>query len=306
MPYRRLPNTDMARLRAIESALKKCLTDNATQCPVSENLIVRLETMMPKFQHGLINLEAARSNQILKNKDYSEILKKARIYISHFIQVLNFSIQRGELKPTVREFYELVEFENNVPPLLTEKEILKWGKTIIAGEQKRVQSGGNPIYNPSIALVKVNYEKFYDAHFFQRNLKSTTQRASELISSLRPEIDQLILDVWNEVEDCFSGLDENEKRTNAEKYGLVYVFRKKELFKPNPVEETTNIKVAIEESRTDLELVESSKEDYFSGVTISKKAKVEKEENPISFWQKVSEKISMPIKSVPVQTSFNF
>jgi len=35
--------------------------------------------------------------------------------------------------------------------------------------------------------------------------------------------------LWNEIEASFASLPEEERRAKAEKYGLVYVFRKNEL-----------------------------------------------------------------------------
>jgi len=228
MPYRRLPNTDQARIRAMEKALRKCLTDNSSDCPISEPTLAILEIVLPKFQHALINLGAARKNQIAKNKDYAELIRKARIYISHFIQVLNFAIVRGELKAEVREHYGLATFAESLPPLVSEKEILEWGKKMIEGEQKRLQKGGSPIYNPSIALVKVNYERFFDSYLFQKNLISTSKRAIKLVTELRPEVDGLILQVWNEIESYFLQNDGTTNREKTSDYGIIYVFRKRE------------------------------------------------------------------------------
>ncbi|MCK7531417.1 MAG: hypothetical protein MZV63_10480 [Marinilabiliales bacterium] len=42
---------------------------------------------------------------------------------------------------------------------------------------------------------------------------------------MRNEADELITLLWNEIEASFASLPEEEKRTSAEKYGLVYVFR---------------------------------------------------------------------------------
>jgi hypothetical protein len=237
MPYRRLPNTDRARVRAMDKALKKSLSEGQDNCAISEPAFDLLESYLPQFQHALINLEAARKNQISKNKEYTELFKKAKIYISHFIHVINFSIARGELKSDTRDFYGLSAYSNNLPSLVTGKNLLEWGKKLIEGEQKRIQGGGNPIYNPSIALVKVNYEKFADAFYYQKNLISTSKRASKLVSELRIEADKIILQIWNEVEQAFFQLEDIKKREKASEYGIAYVFRKHEILKAlNPVE----------------------------------------------------------------------
>ena len=48
-------------------------------------------------------------------------------------------------------------------------------------------------------------------------------------SDMRQEADELITLLWNEIEASFSSLPEEDKRSGAEKYGLVYVFRKNEM-----------------------------------------------------------------------------
>jgi hypothetical protein len=294
MPYRRLPNTDKARIRAMDKAFRKCLLEGKDNYAISESTFILLETVLPQFQHALINLDAARRNQISKSKDYAEFLKKARIYISHFIQVLNFAIARGELKSETRDFYGLPAYTNSLPSLITDKDLIEWGKKLIDGEQKRIQKGGNPIYNPSIALVKVNYEKFVDAFHFQKNLISTSKRASKLVNSLRPEADTVILQIWNEVEQTFSQLDEIQKRESASEYGISYVFRKREKLKaqnqakPSPVEEEKKIEV------------KSLEMEQVTAHTIKPTVKKKPDLNH------PPKKIIIPEKSIPVQSTFDF
>lgn len=277
MPYRRLPNTDQARMRAMEKALRKCLTDATSECPISEANLEALENLLPKFQHSIINLNASRQNQISKNKGYAELIKKARIYISHFIQVLNFTIARGELKPEAREFYGLSAYSETLPSLATEKSLLDWGKKLIEGEQKRLQKGGSPIYNPSIALVKVNYEKFSDSYLFQKNLMIITNRAIKLVNDMRPEVDKLILQIWNEIENYYMQPDEKSYREKTSEYGIVYIYRKHEKEKQHE----TSISTVVEKADILMPLFE-----------------VEFEPEPVHY--------TYTIKHAPVQSTLNF
>jgi hypothetical protein len=231
MPYRRLPNTDKARSRALERAYKKLELEGPTRVPYTEATLTALNVFVTKFHRAIITAEASRNNQVQKNKEYTELQRKARMYVSHFIQVVNFGILRGELKPEIRKFYELEKYGSSLPPLNSDNDLLIWGKKLIEGDQKRIMSGGNPIYNPSIALVKVNYEKFVDGYRFQKILQSTTDRNSNLVIELRVEADQLILKLWNEIEAAFEHLPDQLKRKKAEQYGVVYVYRKGELRK---------------------------------------------------------------------------
>ena len=89
--------------------------------------------------------------------------------------------------------------------------------------------GGSPIYNPSIALVKVHFEEFKDAYRHQKMLQNITNRASGKVSDMRDEADSLIQQIWNEVEDRFNGYTEEVKRKKASAYGVVYVYRTSEI-----------------------------------------------------------------------------
>ena len=162
MPYRRLPNTDAARIRALKAALRKGeKLDDINTLAYSFPLKQKIDVFLTKFEIAITNSKAAREKQVENSQKFSELTKKARLYISHFIQVLNFTIARGELKPLARTFYDLDEDDSKVPSLLTEQELLTWGEKVINGEQERINNrGGNPIYSPAIALVRVNYENF--------------------------------------------------------------------------------------------------------------------------------------------------
>lgn len=228
MPYRRLPNTDKARLRALDKAFKRLDLEKIQSIPYSESTIINLRIFLPKFKHAIISLDADRKNQVKRNKEYTNFLRKARMYISHYIQVMNFAIIRGELKPQIWEFYQLTDYGSTLPPLNSEKDILNWGKKIINGDQKRILTGGSPIYNPSIALVKVYFEKFDDAYHFQKTLQANTDRSANAVIILRDEADKLILQLWNEIESKFDHLPDSLKRERSQHYGVTYVLRKSE------------------------------------------------------------------------------
>ena len=230
MPYRRLPNTDAARTRALKAIIKKGQNQEIDTIAISFALKQKIEFFLPKFEIAITTSKGARERQFDNSQKFSEYTKKARLYISHFIQVLNFSIARGELKPVARTYYGLDENDSKVPSLLTEQDLLTWGEKIITGEQSRINSGGgNPIYCPSIALVKVNYENFKQNYSFQKTLQNNSARYSTDVAQFRDEADTLILNAWNEIEHFFENVkDEEERRYMCEEYGLVYVFRRGE------------------------------------------------------------------------------
>jgi hypothetical protein len=229
VPYRRLPNTDTARLKALRNALKKGTELSPVESAVSSGTLHKVKTVLSLFEQEMIQLKAAFSNQVEKSKDYAELQKKARLYISHFLQVMNFSIARGELPASARSFYSINENNHRIPLLNNEAEIIKWGALVISGEAERIGKGGNIITNPTSALVKVWYEKYCEAYRYQKNLQKATVRALKRVSDLRTEVDKIILSVWNEVEEKFRFLPDKERREKAMEYGIIYFLRKNEV-----------------------------------------------------------------------------
>ncbi|MBL7969548.1 MAG: hypothetical protein JNK09_21290 [Prolixibacteraceae bacterium] len=228
MPYRRLPNTDVARLRAIEAGLELGKRTALNKLAFSQQTLEKLQIFYPHFLGAIRQLNISKQNQFDRSKEYGEIFRKSKLYLSHFLQVVNFAILRGEMKPEVIEFYGLKMNSKATPPLNLEANVLTWGERIIEGEQKRVMKGGSPIYSPSIALVKVHYEEFKEAYRHQKMLQNITNRASMKVAELREQADELIQGMWNEVENSMVHLSDDEKREKASQYGIVYVFRASE------------------------------------------------------------------------------
>ncbi len=153
-------------------------------------------------------------------------VKMARLYISHFIQVLNLAVIRTEVRVSHKEYYGLDVKNNSVPDLSAESALVEWGRRIIDGENKRISQGGIPIYNPTIAKVRVHYDIFMDSYEKQKNFQVLTMRSLETLASMRAKADELILDIWNQVEKKFEDIIPNEKRLDlCREYGLVYYYR---------------------------------------------------------------------------------
>ncbi len=226
MPYRRLPTTDKARTRALEAALQKVAFKNG-KVAISAKTIEELQTVKSKFENLLKHYEMNIQIQANKNHEYKAAMDTARMYVSHFIQVLYLTSERGEINGGIK-YYGLGEYEGKIPPLNTEEEIIYWGSKIIEGEQKRIQSGGSAIYNPSIALVRIKLETFKDAAIFQQNLKKNTTRTYNAMQELRKTTNDFISQLWNEVEEGIQTENPKHKRQVAQEYGIVYIFRRKE------------------------------------------------------------------------------
>ncbi len=229
MPYRRLPNTDSARLRAFKKAIEMSKEIPPFRLAFSMKTLVKIQAFLPLFENAISHQRQTMVNQSEKAKVNQETTRKARLYLTHFLKVMNMAIMRGELPAETRSFYGIASDDSTLPSLTTENELVAWGKRIIDGEEYRIRKGNSPVSNPTIAVVKVRYEKFLETRNHYKTIYRRNTECVNRTSEMRQEADELIALLWNEIEASFSSLPEEEKRDSCEKYGLAYVFRKNEI-----------------------------------------------------------------------------
>jgi hypothetical protein len=191
--------------------------------------MIEINSFIPKFEMAINEYKIYVKTLSSSQNEYQKRMKNARLYISHFIQVLNLACIRGEIKPKHKTMYKILPQDYNVPKLSTEELILQWGRHIIEGEQERInQNLGSAIYNPSIAKVKVYYDLFYEAHCSKDISKKSADRYLTNIRDLRKKADELILDLWNQIENFYAELGTEEMQEKSKEFGIVYYLRRKE------------------------------------------------------------------------------
>jgi len=228
MPYRRLPNTDAARLRAMSEALLNSEKNKKNNVVLSSNSMYELKLRIEEFKHLIDEYQNSIEKHKKSKETHNEIENKCRLYISHYLQVMNFAILRGEFNNDIKKYYDIPLDSQNIPSLQNEQQLIKWGKSLIEGEKQRQLEGGSAITNPSIAMVKANYEQFLDSDFYNKTLQNKIKTAQEKIVKIRPTIDNLIKKIWDEIENSFEKYPPIIKRQKAKSFGISYVYRKNE------------------------------------------------------------------------------
>lgn len=226
MPYRRLPNTDQARLRSLRAACNAIERESPATLCFSQKLALEVKAFTPIFEQAVNQYTDSRTLQSNISKQVSEAARNARLYVSHFIQVFNMCIARGEIKPEARNILGLGECGSNLPELIPDPQLMEWGNKVVQGEEQRIaMGGGNRIYNPSIAVVKVKMSQFTEHYNKHRDLLQTIQKHHAKLEELRVRADELILNVWNEVEAACAPIEEEENRNRCIEYGVIYFYR---------------------------------------------------------------------------------
>lgn len=97
MPYRRLPNTDKARLAALEKAVAMEHECDVDKQAASYKTLNEARVLLRRFKSAVEQFQYCYTAQAEANRQYQSHLKTARLYISHFIQVLNLAVLRNEV-----------------------------------------------------------------------------------------------------------------------------------------------------------------------------------------------------------------
>ncbi len=225
MPYRRLPNTDQARLNTLRTAVQRASESDFTEQVISYRTLSEAQSFLMQFENIVRQYHENFNTRVNANKQYRHVVQNARMYISHFIQVLNLAVIRGEIKRSQKELYKLDPETNILPDLSSEEDLLVWGENIIEGERERTALGGFPIYNPAINKVKVHYDIFKEHQFNQQVHQKSSTRVAEDLAPMREKADALILALWNEIEAYFKNELPYSRLRKCQNYGVIYYYR---------------------------------------------------------------------------------
>ena len=230
MPYRRLPNTDKARIRSLETAIMKMRNSDYYAPVISPELLSRAEKKLQQFRDAVDRYTQSLDAQInySKSEPYQTKLKNAKMYVSHFLTVFNLCVKRGEIKPSDRKYYSIPESSGELPDMSSDISVIRCCENTIRGEKSRTDNGGIPIYNPTIAKVAVHYDLFRELYNKQCELRQLTDEALRVVSLMRSQVDEVILEVWNSIENYFSDLTGDKKLKVCREYGLIYYYRTSE------------------------------------------------------------------------------
>ncbi len=228
MPYRRLPKTDSARLKALKTLLENNDIYTVKNRFIDWQLINQAQSLYEKL---LTASEQYKVNLQAQTRHASKTLKLQRTatqYVSHFLQVLFMCVERGEIKKQQLALYGLEPNTTSLPNLKSTEGLLKWGIHTIQGEKERIKKGGRPIYNPTIGMVSTRIDIFKETNETLQTFIKRTQTSINNIQQLRPMVDKVILNIWNQIEKHFENELPELRYPACRKLGVVYYYRRHE------------------------------------------------------------------------------
>lgn len=224
MPFRQLPATDNSRLTALRNAKVKA-DSNVETCAFTTETKTRLDVFLTQFETELSERSTSLHAQTEATNLHTQNGAKLKLVLSHFLQVFNFGVARGIYQPQDRVFYGLTLNQEELPKLSSHNDTETWANNISEGETARATAGGTAMANPTIADVQAAYDVFKLSKVDQSGKKDAYDKEQEDVDNLRDDADDIILDVWDEVEFTFRKEAASSKRRKAREYGVVYITR---------------------------------------------------------------------------------
>ncbi len=222
MAYRRLPNTDKARIRVLKILLER-LENSAHSDMISSYQLIAIKELHHEFSSRTIKRQQITELRKMENQRKKEIVQQLKLSISHFFQVLNFAIIRGEIDKVRRNLYQQEENTGVIPGLNSESQIQRWGKIVVRGEEKRIAFGEPEISHPHYKNVELLLAQLKHSKQKLEALELELNQLQESIKIHRTKLDELIKKTWDDIEFYFKDKSKEDKRELAANYGVVYV-----------------------------------------------------------------------------------
>jgi hypothetical protein len=216
-----LPNSEHTRITALNIA--KRMSDNpAIINPLTTKTKDRLNAIQPLLESAIRDrtVKTAALAGLIEQKEKAR--EKAAMFCSHFVQVMNLCITRGEYVAAIRALYGLPIENDKIYSLITEYDITHACRQLLQGETQRVAQGGVPMSRPSAAEVKLHYDVYHALIQSTSNAKMELRDAQKAVAVLQPEVRKVIRKVWAEVKTHYNELPRPGQRDHMRLWGVTF------------------------------------------------------------------------------------
>ena len=227
MPSRLLPRTEAERLDALSGVWRKLASSS-----VPERALLRLGTqkrlrrVLPRFRRAVRSRQDLRGSQTEGTAAVDQTREELRIYLAHFLQALNHCIQRGKgFRAGDRTYYGLHASQETLPRMRTLAEIIRVATDVVTGEAERTAAGGSPITLPSATEIAELLERLQSQIKARKQILHKTEPRSNAVIGMREEVDDLIRDIWDELDFAFRKEPAPSKRRRLREWGVAFESR---------------------------------------------------------------------------------
>ena len=216
----------METLRRAKMFTEKVVPEVIVLLPATH---AKLATLYETWTKEARERDLAEGEQNVASLKVNDCANALRTYISHFLQVFNMAIERGEHKPGERSYFQLPNSQSNLPSLGGEPQLMTWAARLIKGEAERVNAGLAPMSKPDITAVEAKFNEFKQASDERDQARTKATQEGADVQALRAEVDDFIRnDLWYEILGAMRREEPAKLRNKARAWGVRYQFQKGE------------------------------------------------------------------------------
>ena len=224
MPTYRAPRSDLERQAFLETAAKTGQEDiDAGNNYISQELVEEINAFVPGFDTKVEAVTQTLSGREKEVREKNEAVASLITYTHDLWEVLRRRVNRKDEPAEVLTYYRL-PLDGKNPTPNSDKEWLTMAENVVEGDAQAVAAGFDAMANPSAAEL--------DA------VRATTQtevdevapadrqydEAQEEAATLRPQADELILEVIDSLRFTLRKKDAPSQRRIMRTYGATFTF----------------------------------------------------------------------------------
>lgn len=227
MPYRDLPNTDAKRTTALSALFTKAAGVVDADLPFPVILRGQINALQPLWLGELGDVSEALGVQTGLTGSVEPLAAEFDLVFNHFVQVFHLGVRRGVFQRSDRTFYGMGVNQSDVPSTSRHVDRVLWAGRIAAGEAQRLAANPTqpPMSMPSAAQVAAAFAAYMAAHTAQSTAKETYDEEQEDVQGLRPQVDALVLEAWDQMEFTYRRESGPSRRRKCREWGVVYIPR---------------------------------------------------------------------------------
>ena len=245
MPYRRIPNSMPAVIRTLKAARDTYKTTPVvTERAISAETFAKLDdapasnSLLNRLLKEASDVDLAQAAQGPLTTALAQKAATLTMFVSHFHQVLDMGIERGDFAPGARAYYGRDLHSTTIPDLSSYDTLEFAAGKVASGETARAQAEGashRPMNLPNASEVAVVSAEFNTLRTQSRQAQTRTDTQREEAQALYAEAQALAVDICDTVE-FFYRKDPNpsSRRQKCIRWGVVYIYEPGETPDPQP------------------------------------------------------------------------
>lgn len=224
MAIYRPPKSDLARQAFLETAAKTGQEDiDAGKDYVTQELVTLIVDFLPNYDIKVENVTMTLSGREKEVREKNEAIASLVTYTHDLWEVLRRRVNRKDEPAEVHTYYRL-PLDGKNPTPNSDKEWLTMAENVVAGDAQAEAAGFDEMENPSAAeldAVRAAAQTEVDEFAPADRAYDEAQEAAE---ALRPQADELILEVMDSLRYTLRKKDNPSQRRIMRTYGATFSY----------------------------------------------------------------------------------